>query len=288
MFYQKTIADLETSVANTECVIPAKELSALKAQHAELKPAAANKNRLKRAQAWVKRVGDELVKPPLPPLDDLKKLALGAEEFVWGGSDMQAARDAHSRVMSAIAWQTSIVALKHRLASGAGAESSHDDAGEARLGLLRLRELLEEPPVPMPKSETQPFREVLANGLKLEERIKAALLETPNPAPRACSTLQTEASRFSVEVPSYKKLKDVIARAAAWSTKVRQALPGRRQLPPREELASSQEIEELFNQATGLPVQQNELITLRKSLEEISFWRAKAESLFVDLSLIHI
>jgi len=280
MFYRKTLADLEKLTEKTERAVPSKELSIIKAQNAALKSPVQNKNRLKRAQAWVKRVGEELVKPPLPPLDDLKKLAIGAEEFIWGGSDMQGAREAHARVMNAIAWQTSLAALKQRLTSGSGAESSHDDASEPRIGLLRLRELLDEPPVPMPKSETQPLHELLATGLKLEERIKTALDESPNPAPRACSSLQSEANRFSVEVPSYKKLKDVIARAGAWSTKVRQALPGRRQLPPRDELASAHEIEELFKESTGLPVQQNELITLRKSLEEINFWRAKAESLF--------
>ena len=62
---------------------------------------------------------------------------------------------------------------------------------------------------------------------------------------------------------------------------MRGALPGRRQLPSREELANAKEIESLYEESNGLPVQQSELLTLRKALEEINFWRAKAESLFV-------
>jgi len=281
MFYRYTLADLEGLAKKTEKAIPQKELSKLKSKHGDLGQVAQNKNRIKKAQAWVKRVNDELVKPPLPTLDSLKKLSVGAEEFVWAGADMKIAREAHQRVANAISWQTSLAALKQRISSGSSAEPVHDDGKETRLNLSRLEELLNDPPVPMPKSETQPFRDVLSAGMKLEERIQVALAEKPNPAPRACSSLQTEANRFSVEVPSLRKLKDVISRAGAWSTKVRGALPGRRQLPSREELANAKEIESLYEESNGLPVQQSELLTLRKALEEINFWRAKAESLFV-------
>ena len=281
MFYRETVADLESLVKKTEKALSQKELASLKSKHSDLDSVTVNKNLVKKAQAWVKRVGEELVKPPLPPLDKMRNLLAAGEEFIWGGADMKAAREAYTRVTNAVAWQTSLVALKQRLGSSAGAEAAHDDAGEARLRLNRLKELLDNPPVPMPKADTQPFRDLLAAGLKLEERIKAALAEVPNPSPRACTTLQTEANKFGVEVPSYKKLKDVIVRAGAWSTKVRGALPGRRQLPPREELANAREIEALYEEAHGLPVQQSELLTLRKSLEELNFWRAKSESLFV-------
>ena len=280
MFYRRTLADLETLVTKSEKLIPAKELAALKSENAGLGYVAANKGQLKKAQAWVKRVGDELVKPPLPPLQKLKSLLSGGEEFVWGGSDMKSAREAYARVMNAIAWQTSLVALRQRLGSGSNAEAANDDVCAPRLSLGRLKELLDNPPVPMPKAETQPLRDLLAAGKKLEERIKAALAEEPNPAPRACSSLQTEANKFGVEVPSYNELKDVIARAGSWSTKVRTALPGRRQLPPRDELANAREIEALYEESSGLPVQQSELLTLRKALEELNFWRAKSESLF--------
>ena len=282
MFYRQTIADLEALVKKTEKAVSAKDLTSLKSKHADLGTVSVNTNLAKKAQAWAKQVGDDLNKLPLPPADKLKVLLAEGEKFVWGGSDMKAAREAYSRVVNAIAWQTSLAALRQRLSSGAGSEAAHDESGEARLGLNRLKELLDNPPVPMPKTDTQPFRDLLAAGIKFEERIKAALAEEPNPAPRACTALLTEANRFGVEVPSYKKLKDVIAKAGAWSTKVRSALPGRRQLLNRNELANARDIEALHEQASGLPVQQSELLTVRKAIEELNFWRAKSESLFVD------
>jgi histone demethylase JARID1 len=81
---------------------------------------------------------------------------------------MKIAREAHQRVANAISWQTSLAALKQRISSGSSAEPVHDDGKETRLNLSRLEELLNDPPVPMPKSETQPFRDVLSAGMKLE------------------------------------------------------------------------------------------------------------------------
>lgn len=281
MFYRQTIAQLETLVKKTEKAIPSKEFASLKSKHASFSQTTTSANHAKKAQAWVKQVGDDLNKLPLPPADKLKKLLTDGEKFAWGGSDMSVAREAHSRVVNAIAWQTSLASLKQRINSGRGAEAAHDDSSAARIGLNRLKELLDNPPVPMPKAETQPFRDLLASGVKLEERIKATLAEEPNPAPRACTALQSEANRFGVEVPSYKKLEDAIAKAGAWSTKVRSALPGRRQIAQRDELANARDIEVLYEEASGLPVQQSELLTVRKAIEELSFWRAKSESLFI-------
>ena len=112
---------------------------------------------------------------------------------------MKSAREAYAADDERHCVADESVALRQRLGSGSNAEAANDDVGAPRLSLGRLKELLDNPPVPMPKAETQPLRDLLAAGKKLEERIKAALAEEPNPAPRACSSLQTEANKFELK-----------------------------------------------------------------------------------------
>jgi hypothetical protein len=122
MFYRKSIAQLERLVSDTE------RACGKRAKPSEKEKAfGAARARQKRAAAWVKKAKDALAqKAPPTPTAELEAILVGAEEFTWGGEDMDDVRRAAAKVGIAIAFQRELAVLKRRI--------NTEDGGDAENG----------------------------------------------------------------------------------------------------------------------------------------------------------
>ncbi|KAG0563907.1 hypothetical protein KC19_8G068600 [Ceratodon purpureus] len=193
------------------------------------------------AERWVERV--ERASHTTATYEFLESVLEDAEQFLWGGHEMDSVRVVERKLASARRWADEV----------ARCSTSIRERRVPKVGFGVVERLVGAEPVPCAEPHLAHLKVVLESAKLMREKITDFRLTEPLVQRASLEALIEEARRFCVGFEELSRLEELVKSAEAWSERVRKLLPPIKALRSRK-LASVEELASLQEQSSTLPV----------------------------------
>ncbi|XP_073385841.1 lysine-specific demethylase JMJ17 isoform X3 [Physcomitrium patens] len=219
------------------------------------------------AEKWLEKV--QRVSHASPTIEFLESVLRDAEQFLWGGHEMDEVRKVERKLAAARRWADEV----------AECAVSVNDGRVPKVTFRVLERLVGTEPVPCIESNLAFVKMLYEDAKRMREKITGFVLTEPCLQSSSLEALIKEAGMFPVEFAELSRLQQLVDMAKLWSERVRKLLPPIKALRSRK-LVSLEELLFLQQQGLALPVKMED-----KEILDMVILRAEALQEKVKASL---
>ncbi|CAM6090958.1 unnamed protein product [Calypogeia fissa] len=203
----------------------------------------------------------------------LEELLTQAEQFLWGGHDMDQVRELVQKLNAAQKWVQDV-------ASCSAATQRHGNASSGKavkVDFAVVQQLVEVDPVPWVEPHLQTLKALFEPAQRFEQQITESLSSSFPLEIRLLQTLLQEASHSPFEIPGLQRLKDMLNFTQVWADRVRKVLScAKLRTRARKDEVNLEQLQSLHTEGSKIPVMVVEKELLDSIIKNVLEWQQRA------------